>query len=88
MGGYLWAVGSGSVLVSGVLGYALTRRYGWGAAIAFPLLAMLVIIAMQWQAQALGPADGMRLAGMTLVFSLPVLLGVCAGIAIARLRRG
>ena len=45
MYGYLWAVGLGTVLFTGVLTYAMTRRYGWGAALAFPLLAVLVVIA-------------------------------------------
>ena len=88
MYGYLWAVGLGTVLFTGVLTYAMTRRYGWGAALAFPLLAVLVVIATQWQAQGLGFAEGLQLAGSMLVYSSPVLLGAVAGIAIARWRRG
>jgi hypothetical protein len=88
MYGYLWAIGLGTVLFAGVLSYAIARRYGWGAALAFPVLALVVVIAMQWQNEGLGVTEGMQLAGASLVFSAPVLLGAIAGIAIARLRRG
>jgi glucose-6-phosphate-specific signal transduction histidine kinase len=88
MYGYLWVVGSASVIFAAVISYAMTRRYGWGAALLLPLLAVATMIAMQWQAQGLGLEDGLRLAGASLVFSAPLLLGVLAGIAIARLRRG
>jgi hypothetical protein len=88
MYGYLWAVGLGTILVTGVLSYAMTRRYGWGAALAFPLLALAAVIAAQWQGERLGVAEGVRMAGVSLLYSAPVLLGALVGIAVARLRRG
>ena len=88
MTGTLWAVGAATVLFAGGVSYAMTRRYGWGAALSVPLLALVAVIAMQWQNQGLGVEDGLRLVRAALVFSAPILLGSAAGIAIARLRRG
>jgi hypothetical protein len=88
MYGYLWAIGGATLIFAGVVSYAMTRRYGWGAALTLPMLAVLAMVAMQWQAQGLGLEDGMRMTGSLLVFSAPILLGVLAGIAIARWRRG
>lgn len=88
MYGTLWAVGLAAVVFAGGVSYVMTRRYGWGAAAGLPLLALVAMIAVQWQNQGLEFAEGMQLAGTSLAFSAPVLLGVIAGIAIARLRRG
>lgn len=87
MHGTLWAVGAAIVIFAGVISYAMTRRYGWGAAIALPVLALVTVIGLQWQDQGLGVGEGMRLAGSTLVISGPVLMGVLIGAALARLRR-
>ena len=83
-----WALGTTTVVFAGAISYAMTRRYGWGAGLALPLLALIAMIAMQWQRQGLTASDGLRMAGSTLIFAAPILLGVVAGIALARLRRG
>ena len=83
-----WALGAATVVFAGAISYAMTRRYGWGAGLALPLLALVAMIAMQLQRQGLTGSDGLRMAGSTLIFAAPILLGVVAGIALARLRRG
>lgn len=88
MNGFLWAVGGGTVLFAGVLSYAMTRRYGWGAALAMPVLALVALLGMQWQNQGLAGREGLAALLPSLVFSAPILLGSVAGIALGRLRRG
>lgn len=82
-----WALGTATAVFAGAISYAITRRYGWGAGLALPLLALAAMIAMQWQGLGLTGSDGMRMVGATLVFAAPILLGVLAGIVLARLRR-
>ena len=84
----VWIMGVVVILLAGVIAYAMTRRYGLGAALSLPVLALVAMIAMQWQRQGLTAPDGLRMAGSTLIFAAPILLGVLAGIALARLRRG
>jgi len=84
----VWVMAAALVVFAGVIAYVMTRRYGWGAALALPVLALVAMIAMQWQRQGLTAPDGLRMAGSTLIFAAPILLGVVAGIALARLRRG
>lgn len=88
MNGFLWAMGGATVLVAGVVSFAVARRYGWGAALALPVLALAAFLGMQWQEQGLGLSDGLRVMGGSLVFAAPVLLGALAGIVLAWLRRG
>lgn len=88
MPGMVWGVAVATVLFAGAVSYAMARRYGWGAALVLPLLALVAMIAMQWQRQGLSSAEGFRMAGAMLVFAAPILLGVVAGIALARLKRG
>ena len=88
MPGGFWAVAVATALFAGVISYAMARRYGWGAALGLPLLALVAMIALQWQRQGLSAAEGWRMAGATLIFAAPILLGVGAGIVLARLRRG
>jgi hypothetical protein len=88
MNAFLWALGSGMVLFAGVVSYAMARRYGWGAALAMPVLALVAMLGMQWQSLDLDWRDGMQAMLPNLLFSLPILLGALAGVALARLRRG
>ncbi|WP_333816267.1 hypothetical protein [Tabrizicola sp.] len=83
----LWVMAGAMVVFAGVIAYAMTRRYGWGAALALPVLALVVMIAMQWQDRGLDAAEGLRMAGSTLLFALPMLLGFFAGMAVAWFRR-
>ncbi|MDZ4089577.1 MAG: hypothetical protein U1E69_22540 [Tabrizicola sp.] len=85
MNAVFWTIGGGTVLFVAVLSYVITRRYGWGQALALPILALVALLAMQWQERA---ATGFELSWSSLVFAAPVLLGAVAGIAVARLRRG
>ena len=88
MPGMVWVVAVATVVFAGAVSYAMARRYGWGAALALPLLALVAMIAMQWQDMGLTAAEGLRMAGSSLLFAAPVLLGSVAGIALGRLRRG
>lgn len=76
------------LLFAAAISYAMTRRYGWGAALAIPVLALVVLLGMQWQAQDLGLREAMQEMLPNLMFSLPILLGALAGIGVAWLRRG
>ena len=88
MPGLVWVIGAGTVIFGGVIAYAVTRRYGWGLAILLPVLALVALIAMRWQKLGLPADEGARMAGSVLLFAAPMLLGVVAGVALARIRRG
>ena len=88
MSAMVWVMAAALVVFAGVIAYVMTRRYGWGAALALPVLALVAMIAMQWQDMGLTAAEGLRMAGSSLLFAAPVLLGSVAGIALGRLRRG
>jgi len=84
----VWVMGGVAILFAGVIAYVMTRRYGWGAALSVPVLALIAIIAMRWQDEGLTVVQGLDLAGTTLLYAAPVLLGFIAGMAVARIRRG
>ena len=88
MPGLVWVIGAGTVIFGGVIAYVVTWRYGWGLAILLPVLALATLIAMRWQKLGLTADEGARMAGHTLIFAAPILLGVIAGVALARIRRG
>lgn len=79
-------MGAATVVLAGVMSWAVTRRYGWGAAVVLPVVALAAMIGMSWQEQGLGFADGMGLVREGLVFGAPVLLGALVGILAARWR--
>ncbi len=72
MNAIFWAVGGGTVLFVAVMSYIITRRYGWGQALALPVLALAALLAMQWQERA---STGFELNWSSLVFAAPLLLG-------------
>lgn len=84
MNAVFWAFGVGTVLLVAVISYAVTRRYGWGPALALPVLALAAMLAMRWQERG---STGFELGWASLIFAAPVLLGSLAGIAVALLRR-
>lgn len=88
MNGTLWALGVATVIGAGVLSYAVARRYGWGAAVALPVVALAAVIGMRWQEADLGFSEGLGLIRGALVFAAPVLLGALVGIVVAVRRRG
>lgn len=88
MYGFLIATGGATVLVAAVVSYATARRYGWGAALALPVLALVAMLGMQWQRQGLDWGEGAGILLPALIFAGPVLLGALAGVALAGLRRG
>lgn len=88
MNGKLWAIGGATVIIAAALSYAVTRRYGWGAAVALPVVALAAVVGMQWQERGLGFAEGLGLIRASLVFAAPVLLGALVGIVLAARRRG
>lgn len=87
MTGMLWAIGSGTVILSGLMSYAVTRRYGWGAAVALPVLALAAMIGMTWQDRGLDLAGGIDLLRGALVFAAPILGGALVGLLLALRRR-
>lgn len=88
MHGFLWVVGGATVLFAGVLSFFMTRRYGWGAALALPVAALVAMIAMNWQDRGLDIRGGMAFLREALVFAAPVMLGALAGIVLGRRWRG
>lgn len=82
MGGLIWVPGAVMLIFVAVLSYGMTRRYGWGQALALPVLALVAVLAMRWQEQG-----GTGFDWGSLVFAVPVLLGSVAGIAVASLWR-
>ena len=88
MPGIFWAMAAATVLFAGVVAYAMTRRYNWGAAVMVPLLSLIAMIGMRWQREGLSLADGSQQLLPMLFFASPILLGTLAGIVLARLRRG
>lgn len=84
MGWVIWIVSGGTVLLVGVLSYAVARRYGAGLALMLPVLALVAFLGMEWQARA--PGDRVDLWA-SLAFAAPVLFGAMAGVALAWFRR-
>lgn len=88
MTGMFWGIGAATVIFVGVIAFFMTRRYGWGLAVMLPVLALITMIAMRWQADGMTLAEGMRSLGPMVIYASPVLLGVAIGIALARVKRG
>lgn len=87
MNGIFWAIGAATVILVGVMSYAVTRRYGWGAAVLLPVAALAALVGMSWQDQGLDFAGGIGLVKETLVFAAPILVGAALGIVVALRRR-
>ena len=87
MTGVLWGIGVGTVILSAGMSYLVTRRYGWGAAVVLPVVALAAMIGMTWQEQGLDVAGGMNLLQDSLVFAAPILGGALVGILLALRRR-
>jgi hypothetical protein len=88
MTGMLWGIGAVTVILVGLISYVVTRRYGWGLAVMLPVLSLIAMIAMRWQADGLSFTEGLRGVGPMVIYASPVLLGVMIGTALARLKRG
>ncbi|WP_137110723.1 hypothetical protein [Rhodobacter sp. SY28-1] len=86
MNGTLWAIAGAVVILAGVVSYFVTRRYGWGAAVILPVVALAAMIGMTWQDSGLDLAGGIDLMRESLVFAAPVFGGVLVGILVARRR--
>lgn len=84
----LWAMGGAMVVLAGVMSWAVTRRYGWGAAVMLPVVALAAMLGMKWQAAGLDFAGGMGLVREGLVFGAPILLGALVGMLVGLRRRG
>jgi hypothetical protein len=87
MSGVFWAIGGATVVVSGLMSFLVTRRYGWGAAVVLPVVALAAMIGMTWQEQGLDVAGGLGLVREALVFAAPILGGAVVGILLALRRR-
>lgn len=87
MNGVLWAIAGATVVLSALMSFLVTCRYGWGAAVALPVVALAAMIGMTWQEQGLDTAGGMDLVQEALVFAAPILGGAVVGIVLALRRR-
>jgi hypothetical protein len=87
MNGMFWAIGAATVILAGLMSYLVTRRYGWGAAVMLPVVALAATVGMTWQERGLDFAGGIDLLQETLVFASPILGGAAAGILLAWRRR-
>ncbi len=87
MTGSLWAIAGATVILAGLMSHFMTRRYGWGAAVLLPVLALAAMIGMTWQEAGLDMAGGIGLVREALVFAAPILGGACIGILLALWRR-
>ena len=83
----LGVMAAAMVVLTGVLAYAMTRRYGVRLAILLPVLALVAMFAMRWQNEAMTLDEGVAALGPTLIYAAPILLGVAIGVLIARLTR-
>lgn len=86
MNGMLWAIGAFTVIFAAVVSYFVARRYGWGAAVILPVVALAAMVGMTWQEEGLNLGEGMDLVREALVFAAPVFGGVLVGILVARRR--
>lgn len=75
---------SGLFCVAAVVGFVLTRRYGPGLAILAPLIALIAMAGIMYQADGGGIAAGLGIAGWSLAASTPILLGMGLGVLLAR----
>jgi hypothetical protein len=87
MNGVFWAIGAAMVVVAGGMSYAVTRRYGWVAAVSLPLAALAAMVGMSWQDQGLDFAGGIDFLQEAVIFAAPILVGAAVGIALALRRR-
>lgn len=83
-----WVMGGATVVLAGAMSWAVTRRYGWGAAVMLPVIALAAMLGMTWQEQGLDFAAGMGLVREGLVFGAPILGGTLVGILLGLRRRG
>lgn len=82
----LLVVASGLFCLSGVMAYALTRRYGWRFAAVMPVMSVLVLVAVLWQNGSGGIGSVAPLALWCLAASSPIVAGTVVGILVARRR--
>lgn len=82
----LLVVASGLFCLSGVLAFALTRRYGWRFAAAMPVVSVLLLVAVLWQNGSGGIGNVPALAVWCLAASSPIIAGTALGILVARRR--
>lgn len=64
------------------LSLALTRRYGWKAALSFPVLALLLHIGLQWRERGGQLQDAVSVMTEVTLFAGPALIGALVGVLI------
>ena len=87
MFGPLAAMGVAGALVAGVIGWMIASRHGWRAGLIVPLLALVSLIVVLWQARLLSVADSFALAATALTVAGPVLAGALLGVVLAARRK-
>lgn len=73
--------------ISGLMAWALARRYGWMRALIVPVLALGSLMVVVWQARGVSFQDGMAMFAAGVVFVAPALVGSLLGIVLAVRRR-
>ena len=82
----LLVVASGLFCLSGVLAFALTRRYGWRFAAVMPVISVFLLVAVLWQNGSGGIGNVPDFAVWCLAASSPIIAGTALGILVARRR--
>jgi len=80
-------IGIAGALVAAVIAWGVARRYGWRVGLIVPLLALVSLIAVLWQARMLSLADSFALAATALTVVGPTLAGALLGLVLAAKRK-
>jgi hypothetical protein len=65
-----------------LLSLGLTRRYGWKAALSFPVLALLLHFVLQWRERGGELQHAVGTMTEVMLFAAPALFGAIVGILI------
>ncbi|OYW61123.1 MAG: hypothetical protein B7Z10_01765 [Rhodobacterales bacterium 32-66-7] len=87
MVGPMAGIGIAGALVAAVIAWAVARRYGWRVGLIVPLLALVSLIALLWQARLFSLSDGFTLAATALTVTGPTLAGALLGLMLAARKR-
>jgi ABC-type nitrate/sulfonate/bicarbonate transport system permease component len=65
-----------------LLSLGLTRRYGWKAALSFPVLALLFHVILRWRERGSELEHAVGTLTEVMLFAAPALIGALVGILI------
>lgn len=84
---HLIVMGIAMALAAGLLSWIVARRFGARWALALPVLALVVMIALLFRSGGLGFHDGIGLVVAAVVIAAPALIGALLGIGLHVLQR-